>query len=177
MSLTTEFNIYDVLERYLNDFGLSTSQAGDKTKIIIEGADPLVDQPFRVGAMSTIPSVANAIAAAIIWRMRGGQEQTISADLRRARSIHALEPGWGFEPTLNGRGFSMPLMMGEPYWPFLVDIFTTKDGRKVLLSGIYVDLIHKWLTFLNIPPSPKSRIHETVAQWDSAGMPTFITSS
>jgi len=48
-----------------------------------------------------IPACANAVAAAQIYKARGGSAQEIEIDLRRSHNY--LDPDIGMTPTINGQ--------------------------------------------------------------------------
>lgn len=50
----------------------------------IAGADPVLRTPYRVGAAGAAALAAVGIAAAGLWRLRGGRTQNVAVDLRAA---------------------------------------------------------------------------------------------
>ncbi len=52
--------------------------------IRLTGADPVLPSSFAVGAAAQVSVAASALAAATVWRQRGGTRQTVSVDMRHA---------------------------------------------------------------------------------------------
>ncbi len=50
----------------------------------IRGADPALKTPYRVGTAGAASLAATGIAAAELWKLRGGREQQVAVDLRAA---------------------------------------------------------------------------------------------
>jgi crotonobetainyl-CoA:carnitine CoA-transferase CaiB-like acyl-CoA transferase len=50
----------------------------------IRGADPVLKTPYRVGTAGAASLAATGIAAAELWKLRGGRSQRIGVDLRAA---------------------------------------------------------------------------------------------
>src|SRR6516164_8462028 len=97
-SATPQFNIDNAFESFMQSIGLSSKDTGGKITFI--GSDPIFDSRFRIGACISIPIMAAAAGAAIVWRMRTGRGQDLSLDLRKA--IHGVNPMYKFTPTVNG---------------------------------------------------------------------------
>jgi hypothetical protein len=66
----------------LGEMGLDRRDAGGK--LSFAGPDPLRPTVLKTGAASVTIAAADAIASAILWRQRGGKEQDIPIDLRKA---------------------------------------------------------------------------------------------
>ena len=54
------------------------------SRVTLTGADPVLKTDFRIGTASTAVIAAGALAAAELWRLRTGREQTVSVDMRAA---------------------------------------------------------------------------------------------
>lgn len=52
--------------------------------LVIDGDDPILPTPFRVGEAAAAALGAQAVAAADLWRLRGGGEQRVDVDVRAA---------------------------------------------------------------------------------------------
>jgi crotonobetainyl-CoA:carnitine CoA-transferase CaiB-like acyl-CoA transferase len=89
---------------------------------LFSGADPVLRTPYRVGAAGAAALGAAGLAAADLWRLRGGFRQEVSVDLRAAaaslRSGYYLridgepppapwDPMSGFYPVRGGRWISI----------------------------------------------------------------------
>ena len=101
---THEFDINAAFGQLMNSIGLSPTDTGGK--ITFTGSDPIFDSRFRIGASISIPIMAAAAGAAIVWRNRTGRGQDLSIDLRKA--IHGVNPVYKFKPTINGFPYQSP---------------------------------------------------------------------
>ena len=101
-----ELDISAAFNELMNEIGLSSKDTGGKITFI--GADPIFDSRFRIGACISIPIMAAAAGAAIVWRMRTGRGQDLSIDLRKA--IHGVNPVYKFTPTINGFPYQSPFV-------------------------------------------------------------------
>jgi len=52
--------------------------------------------------------------------------------------------------------------------PFNSNIFETKDGKFVLLSAVYVDLVYQWIAFLGCSIAVED-IRYAVKKWNAKG--------
>ncbi|HET6238147.1 MAG TPA: hypothetical protein VFE41_24795, partial [Acetobacteraceae bacterium] len=63
------------------------------------GTDPVIPTPFRVGVAGSATLAATGLAAAALWEMRTGRQQSVAVDLRQAtaslRSGHYRKLGDG----------------------------------------------------------------------------------
>jgi crotonobetainyl-CoA:carnitine CoA-transferase CaiB-like acyl-CoA transferase len=142
----------------VNGIGLSSEDTGGKITFI--GADPIFESRFRIGACISIPMMAAAAGAAIVWRMRTGRDQDLSIDLRKA--IHGVNPVYKFKPTVSGYAYQMPYGVGNP---LIFDLYLTKDGRWVLPTGGYPHMMSEWCSLLRCPPD-KAGIANAILKWD-----------
>lgn len=160
MSVTAQtFSPSVALDALLADVGLSSADAGGS--VTFAGADPIFPSRLRLGAAIGIPVMACAVGAASIWRMRSGQAQDLSLDLRQA--IHGITPHYAWHPTLNGLPHPIATIL-DNY--FTLAPYRTRDGRTVMASGVYPHQCASWLRFLGTPPDWE-QICATIAQWDS----------
>jgi hypothetical protein len=130
--------------------------AGDGGKVTFIGADPIYESRFRIAACISIPIMAGAAGAAIVWRMRTGRGQDLSLDLRKA--IHGVNPVYKFKPTINGYAYQMPFGVGNNT---IFDLYLTKDGRWVLPTGGYPHMLAEWCSLLRCSPD-KASIANTI---------------
>lgn len=70
-----------VLEDLLTAVGLP---GGLSEHVSLSGSEPVLPSSFAVGTVAQATIAAVATAAADLWRLRGGREQTISVDMRHA---------------------------------------------------------------------------------------------
>lgn len=52
--------------------------------------------------------------------------------------------------------------------PFIGGIYETKDGRHVVPSAVYVDLVYQWSTFLSCAVNPID-VAAAIKGWNSRG--------
>jgi crotonobetainyl-CoA:carnitine CoA-transferase CaiB-like acyl-CoA transferase len=157
-----EFNLHEQLRELLQEIGLSPEDSGGS--ITFEGADPIVPSTIRLGAGSSLALVAKSVAAAKLWRMRGGDGQDIHIDLRK--SIRRLSPSYeGKWETVNGYKSDTP----DPNLLKLISFFKTKDGRSVIPANIYPKLRSAMLELLDATDAPES-IAKAIAKWDGADL-------
>ncbi len=128
--------------------------------IRLTGQDPVVPSRYRVGLASAAALAAQAIGIIEIWKLRGGRDQMVTIDLRRAavpglRTISHTRRG--------GRGLqvSWPASEKQVFFP-------TKDGRLIYLMrhAVYYEHLSKLLGFLDCSPDSGS-IARAVARWNS----------
>ncbi len=156
------FDPAEHLHRLLADAGLSTASTGGA--VSFAGTDPILASRLRLGACFGIPVMGCAVGAAALWRLRTGQSQNLSLDLRQA--IHGISPGAFWHPTISEEPPPAPLVADNP---FLIDSYRTADGRTVMASGVYPHQVVKWCTFLDVPPD-RERVAQAIAGWDSGDL-------
>ncbi|KAK5414659.1 hypothetical protein LTR06_004474 [Exophiala xenobiotica] len=179
--LSSQQIAHQTLRDVLEDFGIPETTSTHGPDVVFTGAIPAYSttqsEKINLTLIGTIPSTANAIAAAHIYEHRGGCRQKIEVDLRRGHNY--IDPDIGMTPTINGQEITLDVVAGNP---FLRNIFETKDGKYVVLSAVYVDLVYKWSSFLHCP-IVESEARKAVKLWNStdlekaaaeAGMPMAI---
>src|SRR5262249_35434271 len=80
---TPDFDFAAVLDDVLNGVGLSVENAGRQVHFY-GGRDPLIASPFFFASAAAVALAAKGVAASAIWRERGGADQTIAIDVRKA---------------------------------------------------------------------------------------------
>jgi crotonobetainyl-CoA:carnitine CoA-transferase CaiB-like acyl-CoA transferase len=160
---TTDFDYDAVLDEVLSTVGMNVKDAGGTVRIS-GGADPLIASPFLFAAASAVALGAKGVAASAIWRDRGGDDQDISIDPRRAfqRFAGFATGRWNL---INGRPPSNKFFKYNPFTdlPFFR---ATRDGRHVVALNIYPGLHQKALKLLDCADDSRS-INEAIAQWDA----------
>src|SRR6516225_4257544 len=120
-------DLVGVVDGLLQDMGLDRHDAGGN--LTFAGLDPLRPSVLKVGAASAAIAAAGALASAIIWRLRGGAEQDIHIDLRKA---YAYQSPWqdvlGDCTQINGTS-----VMALPDFSPVIDFLPTRDNRFVLV--------------------------------------------
>jgi crotonobetainyl-CoA:carnitine CoA-transferase CaiB-like acyl-CoA transferase len=97
-------------------------RAGALTQARLVGAEPALPSSFRVGALAQATIAASGLAAAELWRQRGGAEQEVTVDMRHAaveflsERLFTVDSGpppsivdriWGLYPCGDGRWIHM----------------------------------------------------------------------
>lgn len=129
------FDIYEELEEVLNSVGLSAKDANGK--VTFYGKDPIVPSTIRLGAGSAIGLMAESVAAAKIWQLRGGTGQDITTWLSKA--IDRLSPTFRMTDRLNG----FPACSPDFSLLELVRFYQCKDGHFVLPMNVSPKLRNK----------------------------------
>ena len=145
------------LSGLLSGTGVDPADTGGT--ITFAGRDPLFPSAVRLGSAFALSAMAAAVGAAAIWRMRTGQGQDLSIDLRKAS--HGINPELTFGPTINGWPYPNPI--GNMH-PFSVFPFQTKDGRWVFPSAVYPAQQLAWTNFLNCGANHRS-VASAIARW------------
>jgi crotonobetainyl-CoA:carnitine CoA-transferase CaiB-like acyl-CoA transferase len=147
------------LSNLLSGTGVSPADAGGAIRFA--GRDPLFPSAVPLGSAFALSAMAAAVGAAAVWRMRTGQGQDLSIDLRRA--AHGINPELTFHPTLNGWPYPNPI--GSMH-PFSVFPFRTKDGRWVYPSAVYPAQQFAWTSFFDCGANHRS-IATAIAKWNA----------
>ncbi|HYD30720.1 MAG TPA: CoA transferase [Azospirillaceae bacterium] len=123
----------------------------------IEGRDPVVYSPFRLGEASALALGAQAAAVVKIWEMRTGRRQKASIDtLTAAMGLKCVS-------MLQHNGRSVPLP--DPAYP-TVDLYQTGDGRWIMLHGGYPRLRDGLLTLLGCA-NDAGAVAQAVSHWSA----------
>lgn len=148
----------EILKGLLARLDLPTEAIGRTVKL--HGSDPVVPSRYRVGLASAAALAAQAVGIAEIWKLRGGRDQAVDVDLRRAavpglRTLAYTRRG--------GRALQIPWPASEKQV-----FFRTKDGRLIYLMrhAVYHEHLTKLLTFLDCAPDSDA-IARRVADWDA----------
>ena len=112
---------------------LWSSAGGDHTMldaVTLTGEEPQLPSSFRVAAAAQTSIAAAALAAAHIWKLRSGQGQEVSVDMRHAvvecRSERYLRVGDDPPP---------------PAWDAIAGVYKTRGHRFVRLHTYF--LLHR----------------------------------
>ncbi len=145
-----------VLENLIKQYGLAEFFQGEVT---LEGHDPILKSPHRLGEAISSVLIFQSIAAAAIWNYRTGNQSDISLNIFDA--IHYLHPTHFIWQS----GHHIPL--GAEIVP-TNGIFTCKDGRKVMIESgpPYQKLMNGYLNFFDCGNNRKS-IARSISSWDS----------
>ncbi|MFC7392905.1 CoA transferase [Scopulibacillus cellulosilyticus] len=158
IALEEDFDIHNELEQVLNEIGLSAKDAGGG--ISFYGADPIVNSTVRLGAGSAVGLMAKSVAAANIYKMRGGKGQNLHVDL--AKAVERLGVSYKMLERINGYPFDMT----DLNLYSLISFYKTKDNRFIIPSNIYPKLRDKMQKLLGCGNDPKS-VAEAISQWNA----------
>ncbi len=86
------------------------------------GVDPVLPSSFAVGTAAQVSIAASALAAATVWRLRGGRKQSVTVDMRHA----AIE-------FLSERFVGIEGKAPEDPWDPIAGAYQCGDGRWVRL--------------------------------------------
>ncbi|WP_174566216.1 CoA transferase [Nocardia pseudovaccinii] len=144
----------------LDPLGMSASDAGGS--VTFHGADPIVPSTLRLGGAAAIALAAKSVAVAKLWRLRGGDEQDITIDLRSAprRLCPMYEKKWellsGYAPGMNaiaGNGLTLTF-------------HRTADDRWVMPVNLYPKLNVAAQRLLGTPDD-RSAVAAAIAKWNA----------
>ena len=92
------------------------------SSVRLTGADPVLPSSFAVGTAARASITASALAAAELWRLRGGRHQVVSVDMRHAAIEFRSE-----------RYFRVDGMAPEEFRDKIAGTYRCGDGRWVRL--------------------------------------------
>ncbi len=156
----TVFDIHAALEDVLSGMGLSAKDSGGE--IHFTGKDPIVPSVLRLASSAGIGMVAKSVAAANLWRLRGGKGQDISLDLRQI--LHRLSPFYDRKwEKLNGYS---PMSPSDPSPSLKFRFYQTKDKRWVMPLEPYPKLKINTLKLLDCADTPEA-VAKAIEQWNA----------
>jgi len=153
------FDLHAAVNDILRDINMSTADSGGQLSFY--GRDPIIPSALRFGSAAALGLAAKATAAAALWKLRRGEGQDITVDVRKAlrRFCSFFELKW---ETMNGR----PPDFLDPLNPFLgPHLFReTRDGRYVVALNIYPKLAARAFELLRCNASEES-VRNAMLQW------------
>jgi crotonobetainyl-CoA:carnitine CoA-transferase CaiB-like acyl-CoA transferase len=112
--------------------------------------------------MAGVALMGKAVAMADLWRVRTGEAQDLSVDLRQV--LHRLCPFYDKKwELLNGYPPGAPSDPTNPFMPS--HMYRTRDGRWIQLLNIYPRTKTAALAFFGTNDDPRA-IGEAVRRWD-----------
>ena len=130
--------------------------------IRFEGRDPIISSPWPLATMAGVALMAKAVAMADLWRVRTGEAQDLSVDLRQV--LHRLCPFYDKKwELLNGYAPGAPSDPANPFMPS--HMYQTRDGRWMQLLNIYPRTKTAALAFFGTNDDPRA-VGEAVRRWD-----------
>lgn len=155
------FDINAEFTKVLTPVGLDVSQTGGQ--VTFTGEDPILPSRHRLGAIVSMAMMAPAVGTQVLHRMRGGEPQDLSVDLRKA--VCHTHPFVAFHPTVGGYPYQM-LFADPRVNPMLFGMFPTKDGRWYLPTAAYPHMVPDWLGLLGCSLNERS-VTEAIAKWNA----------
>ncbi|MBN8926728.1 MAG: carnitine dehydratase [Rhodospirillales bacterium 69-11] len=123
--------------------------------VFLTGADPVLPSSFRVGTAAQVSIAASALAAASLWRHRGGHRQRVTVDMRHA----ALE-------FLSERYVSLAGEAPKDPWDAIAGTYQCGDGRWVRLHTNFPHHRDGILRLLDCAYD-KAAVAEALKTWDA----------
>ncbi|MGH8687408.1 MAG: CoA transferase [Burkholderiales bacterium] len=136
--------------------------AGVQGAADISGADPVLKTPYRVGTAGAASLAATGIAAAELWKLRGGKSQKVSVDLRAAAA--SLRSGTYLR--IDGKP---PATLWDPFSLF----YPVKDGRWVRFHTNYPHHRTAALRVIGVGEDVEAA-KKAVAGWDGQALEDAI---
>src|SRR6195952_145238 len=128
--------------------------------VTLTGEEPQLPSSFRVAAAAQVSIAAAGLAAAEIWRLRSGQSQDVTVDMRHAvvecRSERYLRVD-GKPPG--------------PAWDAIAGIYNTGDGRFVRLHTNFPHHRDAVCKVLNCK-AERDKVQAALMQWDGEAFET-----
>ena len=128
--------------------------------VTLMGDEPQLPSSFRVSAAAQVGIAAAGLAAATIWRMRSGQSQKVSVDMR-----HAVVECRS-ERYLRIEGMAQPAA-----WDAIAGIYKTRDNRFVRLHTNFPHHRDAVCKVLNCQPE-REQVQAALMQWDAEAFET-----
>jgi crotonobetainyl-CoA:carnitine CoA-transferase CaiB-like acyl-CoA transferase len=126
------------------------------------GTDPVLPTPFRIGVAGTATLAATGLAAADLWQIRTGRQQSVAVDLRQAsaslRSGHYMKLGDGELSTARNS---------------IMGVYPTKDGRWSYLHCNFPNHRAAALSVLGVPED-REAVARAVLNWNAADLEEAI---
>ncbi|MER7394706.1 CoA transferase [Streptomyces sp. NPDC000151] len=154
------FDVEAAFAEVLAGIGMSPEDTGGKVTFL--GADPVVPSTLRLGGAAAIALAAKSAAVAKLWRLRGGDGQDITVDLRSAP--HRLCPFYDRRwELLNGyppaSSTNVNQALGFSFYP-------TADGRWVMPLNPYPGIKNAAMKLLGTPDDPAA-VAAAIAGWNA----------
>jgi len=128
--------------------------------LTLTGDEPQLPSSFRVAAAAQVSVAATGLAAAAIWKLRSGQAQDITVDMR-----HAVVECRS-ERYLRVDGKPPP-----PAWDAIAGIYKTRDARFVRLHTNFPHHRDAVCKVLDCKPE-REQVQAALMQWDGEAFET-----
>ena len=143
---------------------MRSSPSAPLTPPAFEGADPVLVTPFRAAEAASAALGMSAAIAAEIWRLRGGDKQTISLDVRAA-AASLLSYSY-----VRRDGQALPRPSADAP---TVGLYRCGDGRWIQLHGGFPRQWPRTLDLLNAAHTRES-VAQACAKWNAFALEDAI---
>ena len=150
----------DALRSILPVVGISADRADAVT--ITGGADPVLPTPFRIGEAGAATLAATGLAAADLWKLRTGREQSIGVDFRHATA--SLRSGTYMKLGDGEVSHARNSIMG---------VYPTKDGRWSYIHANFPNHRAAALGVLGVAED-RAAVAKAVLNWNAADLEEAI---
>ncbi|HTO51834.1 MAG TPA: CoA transferase [Myxococcota bacterium] len=134
-------------------------------RVTLTGRDPVLPSSFHVGEFAQATIAAAGLAAAELWKLRGGRAQRVSVDARAA----AIE--FRSERYLRVTGMDLP-----PMWDTIAGVYRAGDRRYVRL---HTNFPHHRRALVDVLGASDSRdsVQEKLHGWKGEDFETAATAA
>lgn len=122
----------------------------------LTGDDPVLPSSFRVGTAAQVSISAAALAAAELWKLRGGIEQTISCDMRAAATEFRSE-----------RYFRICDQPRGSAWDKIAGVYKAGDGRWLRLHTNFPHHRDGVLDVLGCCANDRDAVQASLSEWSA----------
>lgn len=151
----------EALRSILPVAGLSADRADGVT--FTGGTDPILPTPFRIGVAGAATLAATGLAAADLWEMRTGRNQSVAVDVRQAtaslRSGHYMKLGDGEVSTRRNS---------------IMGVYPTKDGRWSYLHCNFPNHRAAAMGVLGVSEEDRNAVAKAVLNWNALDLEEAI---
>ena len=144
---------HDALRTILPALGLPEERAA--TVEITGGSDPVLPTPFRIGETGAAALAATGLAAADLWELRTGRQQSVAVDVRQATA--SLRSGHYLKMEQQEVSHRRNPVMG---------MYPAKDGHWSYIHANFPNHRAAALKVLGVPEE-RAAVRQAVAAWDA----------
>ena len=128
--------------------------------VTLTGEEPQLPSSFRIGASAQVGIAAAGLAAAQIWKLRGGQSQNVAVDMRHAVVECRSE-----------RYLRVDDKPPPPAWDAIAGVYKTRDARFVRLHTNFRHHRDAVCKVLNCQPE-REQVQAALLRWDAEAFET-----
>ena len=155
------FDIQNALRDLLRGVQLDPADTGGA--ITFTGEDPILPSKHKLGAIMSLSMMGAAAATQILYRLRGGEAQDLSVDLRSA--VAQINPIVCYAPKFGGIPYQF--LFADPHVnPMCFGIYPTRDGRWYLPTAAYPMTVPRWMELLKCELNTNG-VGNAIAQWNA----------